>query len=67
MVLRRMGVELVITRVANRSIRRLLVAHGIISASSGAGEVLNHLCIICMKGFRVQGVGLPSPLLIALF
>lgn len=38
MVLRRMGVELVISRVTNKSIRRLLVAHGIISASDVGGS-----------------------------
>uniref|UniRef100_A0A383VST7 STAS domain-containing protein n=1 Tax=Tetradesmus obliquus TaxID=3088 RepID=A0A383VST7_TETOB len=34
LVLRRMGVELVISRVASRSMRRLLVAHGIITGGS---------------------------------
>lgn len=38
MVLRRMGVELIITRVTNKSIRRLLVAHGIISATDAGGS-----------------------------
>lgn len=37
MVLRRMGVELIIARVNRKSIRRLLVAHGIISASDAGG------------------------------
>lgn len=37
MVLRRMDVELVITRVTKPSIRRLLVAHGIISPTEAAG------------------------------
>lgn len=37
MVLRRMRVELVITRVTNGSIRRLLVAHKIISAKDLGG------------------------------
>jgi hypothetical protein len=58
MVLRRMGVELVITRVANRSIRRLLVAHGIISASSGAGEpqvCLKCYCCICGASMAFAG------------
>ncbi|KAF8062987.1 hypothetical protein HT031_003826 [Scenedesmus sp. PABB004] len=50
MVLRRMGVELVLTRVAKPSVRRLLVAHGIIAprhhrhraagGEGGAGEPL---------------------------
>eukprot|EP00878_Enallax_costatus_P013193 GHUV01013790.1.p1 GENE.GHUV01013790.1~~GHUV01013790.1.p1 ORF type:complete len:1035 (+),score=287.38 GHUV01013790.1:628-3732(+) len=38
MVLRRLGVELIMTRVTNRSIRRLLVAHKIISAKDLGGS-----------------------------
>lgn len=38
MVLRRMGVELVITRVTDKSIRRLLIAHKIISARDSGGS-----------------------------
>jgi hypothetical protein len=36
MVLRRMGVTLIITRVTQPSIRRLLVAHGLISSADAA-------------------------------
>jgi hypothetical protein len=36
MVLRRMGVTLIITRVTQRSIRRLLAAHGLISPADAA-------------------------------
>jgi len=38
MVLRRMDVELILTRVTKPSIRRLLVAHGIISPADGAAD-----------------------------
>ncbi|KAF6261741.1 hypothetical protein COO60DRAFT_1699671 [Scenedesmus sp. NREL 46B-D3] len=38
LVLRRLGVELVISRVASSSIRRLLAAHGIISSSSASSS-----------------------------
>lgn len=59
MVLRRIGVELIITRVTNPSIRRLLVAHGIISGSD-TGEFV--VCIqqsgcaieLCQHKFRVH-------------
>jgi hypothetical protein len=40
LVLRRKGVELVLTRVTNSGIRRLLRAHGVISAHDG--ESRNH-------------------------
>jgi hypothetical protein len=35
MVLRRMGVELVLTRVTSRTVRRLFVAHGLIHPRDG--------------------------------
>jgi ribosomal protein L12E/L44/L45/RPP1/RPP2 len=38
MVLRRMGVELILTRVTQHSIRRLLAAHGIIAPSAVASS-----------------------------
>lgn len=38
MVCRRMGVELVITRIPTHSIRRLLAAHGIISPADAAAH-----------------------------
>jgi hypothetical protein len=60
MVLRRMGVELVISRVANRSIRRLLVAHGIITSSSAGGArkffAMGSVCVIHCLGQGKPGV-----------
>lgn len=47
LVLRRMGVELVISRVASRSMRRLLVAHGIITGGS-AGRGQKAYFLVCL-------------------